>query len=120
MADLHLSIRLDLANGERIGPGKVALLEAIKETGSISAAARKMDMSYRRAWLLVEAINRSLRKPAVTSEVGGQHGGGAKITSVGEHIIALYREIEAQSRTAAKEQFRAIAGLARSAGKAAS
>ncbi|HWL05876.1 MAG TPA: LysR family transcriptional regulator [Xanthobacteraceae bacterium] len=120
MADLHLSIRLDLANGERIGPGKVALLEAIRETGSISAAARKMDMSYRRAWLLVEAINRSLRKPAVTSEVGGQRGGGARITAVGEDVIALYRDIETRSREAAKAEFRAVADLARSGRRAAS
>jgi molybdate transport system regulatory protein len=68
MPDTRLSIRLDLTSGDRIGPGKIALLEAIQATGSISAAARKIGMSYRRAWLLVEQINESLAEP-------GGHGG---------------------------------------------
>jgi molybdate transport system regulatory protein len=67
MAGTRLSIRLDLASGARIGPGKIALLEAIRSTGSISAAARSIGMSYRRAWLLVEEINEALREPAVTA-----------------------------------------------------
>jgi molybdate transport system regulatory protein len=67
MPDTRLSIRLDLTSGDRIGPGKIALLEAIQATGSISAAARKIGMSYRRAWLLVEQINESLQEPAVTA-----------------------------------------------------
>ena len=62
MADTRLSIRIDLTSGDRIGPGKIALLEAIRATGSISAAARQIGMSYRRAWLLVEEVNASLRK----------------------------------------------------------
>ena len=65
MAGTHLSIRIDLPSGNRIGPGKIALLEAIRSTGSISAAARSIGMSYRRAWLLVEEINQTLREPAV-------------------------------------------------------
>jgi len=77
MAGTHLSIRIDLASGDRIGPGKIALLEAIRSTGSISAAARSLRMSYRRAWLLVEEINHTLREPAVTAETGGSGGGGA-------------------------------------------
>ena len=71
MAGPRLSIRIDLASGDRIGPGKIALLEAIRSTGSISAGARALGMSYRRAWLLVEEINHALRKPAVTAETGG-------------------------------------------------
>src|SRR5882724_4524736 len=67
MTDNRLSIRIDLVTGDRIGPGKIALLEAIKAAGSISAAARKLDMSYRRAWLLVEEINAALSKPAVAA-----------------------------------------------------
>jgi molybdate transport system regulatory protein len=81
MARARLSIRVDLASGLRIGPGKVSLLETIRSTGSISAAARSLKMSYRRAWLLVEEIN-SLHKPAVTAESGRRHGGGAVVTAV--------------------------------------
>jgi molybdate transport system regulatory protein len=85
MADTHLSIRIDLASGARIGPGKIAPLEAIRSTGSISAAARSLGMSYRRAWLLAEQLNRSLRAPAVAAETGGS-GGGAMVTPVGDRI----------------------------------
>jgi molybdate transport system regulatory protein len=109
----HLSIRIDLATGDRIGPGKIALLEAIRSTGSISAAARAIGMSYRRAWLLVDEINRTLREPAVTAETGGVHGGGAMVTPVGEQVVQLYRAIETQARTAAGGEFRAIGKLIR-------
>ncbi|MGB8628952.1 MAG: winged helix-turn-helix domain-containing protein, partial [Xanthobacteraceae bacterium] len=91
MASPRLSIRIDLASGGRIGPGKIALLEAIRSTGSISAGARSLGMSYRRAWLLVDEVNRTLREPAVTAETGGRRGGGAVLTPVGERVIALYR-----------------------------
>ena len=94
MAGTHLSIRIDLASGGRIGPGKIALLEAIRSTGSISAAARSIGMSYRRAWLLVDEINQALRQPAVTAETGGVRGGGAAVTPVGERVVGLYRAIE--------------------------
>jgi molybdate transport system regulatory protein len=113
MADTHLSIRLDLANGDRIGPGKIALLEAIRAKGSISGAARQLGMSYRRAWLLVERINEAFREPAVTAATGGQHGGGAVVTPVGERVIDLYRSIEGLARTSAHQEFRAIARLVR-------
>jgi molybdate transport system regulatory protein len=113
MADTHLSIRIDLASGERIGPGKIALLEAIRSTGSISAAARTLGMSYRRAWLLVDEINRALREPAVTAEPGGPGGGGAVVTPVGERVVGLYRAIESHARTATGGDFRAIGRLIR-------
>jgi len=113
MADTHLSIRLDLANGDRIGPGKIALLEAIRSEGSISAAARRIGMSYRRAWLLVEQTHETLRQPAVATVTGGEHGGGAVVTPAGERIIELYRTIEGLARGSAHEEFRAIAMLVR-------
>jgi molybdate transport system regulatory protein len=91
MSNTRLSIRVDLASGDRIGPGKIALLEAIAQTGSISAAARALGMSYRRAWLLVEAINEALREPAVSAATGGQHGGGAMLTPTGERIVSERR-----------------------------
>ncbi len=113
MAGTHLSIRIDLASGDRIGPGKIALLEAIRSTGSISAAARSLGMSYRRAWLLVEELNRTLREPVVAAETGGPGGGGAVVTPVGERVVGLYRAIEAQARTAVGGEFRAIGKLIR-------
>lgn len=113
MSGTHLSIRIDLASGNRIGPGKIALLEAIRTTGSISAAARSLGMSYRRAWLLVEEINQTLREPAVKAEPGGVRGGGAVVTSAGERMVDLYRTIETQARTAADGEFRAIGKLIR-------
>ena len=113
MTDARLSMRLDLASGERIGPGKIALLEAIRSTGSISAAARQLGMSYRRAWLLVEEVNGALRKPAVASAAGGRQGGGANVTPVGEQVIELYRSIEGIARSSAREEFRAVSKLVR-------
>jgi len=85
----RLSIRIDVAGG-RIGPGKIALLEAIGEAGSISGAARKMKMSYRKAWLLVEDMNHVLGQPVVTTEIGGDSGGGAALTAIGEQVIASH------------------------------
>jgi molybdate transport system regulatory protein len=118
MAETSLSIRVDLPNRDRIGPGKVALLEAIRETGSISAAARRIGMSYRRAWLLVEQINDALAEPAVSAATGGRQGGGAILTPVGERIVALYRSIEAIARNSARDEFRAMGKLARKVRKA--
>ena len=114
MAGPRLSIRIGLVSGDRIGPGKIALLEAIRSTGSISAGARALGMSYRRAWLLVEEINHVLRKPAVTTETGGRSGGGAALTPVGERVVGLYRAIETHARRAAGGEFRAIEKLVRS------
>ena len=113
MAAARLSIRIDLASGDRIGPGKIALLEAIRSTGSISAAARSLGMSYRRAWLLVEEVNDALLEPAVTAETGGRSGGGAALTAAGNKVIDLYRAIEARARSAASGEFRAIGKLVR-------
>jgi molybdate transport system regulatory protein len=113
MTDTRLSIRLDLSTGDRVGPGKIALLEAIRKAGSISAAARQLGMSYRRAWLLVEEINASLQEPAVISAVGGRKGGGAQVTPNGERVIEIYRAIESIARAAAKNEFRAMTRLTR-------
>jgi molybdate transport system regulatory protein len=113
MPAARLSIRIDLAGGIQIGPGKIALLQAIQTTGSISAGARSLGMSYRRAWLLVEEINHGLRKPAVTATTGGRHGGGAAITAVGERMIELYHAIESRARSAADREFRQFGALVR-------
>jgi molybdate transport system regulatory protein len=120
MKNPNLSIRLDLANGARIGPGKITLLEAIRAKGSISAAARHLGMAYRTAWLLVEQINEAMQEPAVATATGGQRGGGASLTAVGERIIELYRTIEQLTRTSARQEFRAIAKLVRQSEEARS
>lgn len=87
-----------------LGPGKVELLEAVREHGSISAAARSLDMSYRRAWLLIDELNQSLKSPATVSEQGGQSGGGCTLTPVGESIVRLYRDVEVQAQKACAKQ----------------
>jgi molybdate transport system regulatory protein len=96
-----------------IGPGKVALLEAIAATGSISAAAREFGMSYRRAWVLVDEMNRALTSPAVNTATGGAHGGGATLTEVGQAIVTRYRAIEAKAAEAAAKDIAALSRLIR-------
>lgn len=83
--------RIQFPTKERIGRGKIELLGHIRETGSISAAGRAMDMSYRRAWLLVDEMNRLFREPVVESQRGGKQGGGAVVTPFGEALIDRYR-----------------------------
>ena len=82
-----LSLRIDLDGGERIGPGKIALLKAVGETGSISAAGRALHMSYRRAWRLIEELNTCFKTPLVTAQTGGRSGGGAALTPLGKSVI---------------------------------
>ena len=88
------AIKIDFGTEVRLGPGKVRLLELIAETGSISAAARQMEMSYRRAWLLIDEVNGIFGNPVVETATGGTGGGGAKITPLGEAVIAAFRDIE--------------------------
>ncbi|RPI43891.1 MAG: LysR family transcriptional regulator [Betaproteobacteria bacterium] len=106
---LRIGTDRDLA----LGPGKVALLEAIRETGSISAAGRKLGMSYRRAWLLVDAMNRAFRLPVITTVTGGREGGGTALTETGQEIIRRYRKIEALACAAAEREIDAIGKLMR-------
>lgn len=103
-----LSLRIDFPDGVRLGPGKVALLEAIGRTRSISAAGRSLDMSYRRAWLLVDAVNRAFEEPAVVTHPG-RRDGGAELTPFGARLVALYRTVE---RRAAEASAPALAELA--------
>jgi molybdate transport system regulatory protein len=108
--------RLRIRQGDllAVGPGKVALLEAIAEHGSISAAARNLGMSYRRAWLLIDELNRALREPATHSGPGGASGGGSSLTPVGERIVALYRGIETRAHAACADQIRELTDLMKS------
>jgi len=99
-----------------IGPGRADLLEAISRSGSISAAARQLGMSYRRAWLLVDAVNRSFRRPLVERVTGGRGGGGARLTRQGEDALRLYRAIERKAaRSVRSELSRLARNLRRSA-----
>jgi molybdate transport system regulatory protein len=87
-----------------VGPGKISLLEAIRDTRSITAAAKSMGMSYRRAWILVDELNRSLASAAVASAIGGERGGGSALTDVGHELVEVYRRIEATAaRACAKD-----------------
>lgn len=103
-----LSVRIDLDPDGRIGPGKILLLENIHANGSISAAGRAMDMSYKRAWDLVDEINRICRHPAVERQTGGKNGGGAVLTPLGLSLVARYRKIERAAASAARKELAAL------------
>src|SRR6202023_4073229 len=103
-----LSVRIDLDAETRIGPGKIKLLENIHANGSISAAGRTMDMSYKRAWDLVDEINRICRHPAVERQSGGKNGGGAILTPFGVSLVARYRKIERSAESAARKELHAL------------
>jgi molybdate transport system regulatory protein len=107
MADL--SIRIDFGPYLRVGPGKIALLEQIASLGSISAGGRAMDMSYRRAWELIEELNTIFGKPVVESRSGGKKGGGATLTPLGLSLIARYRAMELAAAAATEPQLKALA-----------
>ncbi|WP_244817833.1 winged helix-turn-helix domain-containing protein [Caballeronia sp. Lep1P3] len=110
-AEVRFRMRISKGETVAIGPGKVALLEAVRDHGSISAAARSLAMSYRRAWLLIDELNRSLESPATVSEQGGQSGGGCVLTPVGERIVKLYREIEARAQAACAAEIASLTRL---------
>lgn len=103
-------VRVDFAAGNSVGPGKIQLLEAISLSGSLSAAARTVGMSYRRAWLLLHDINESFPEAAVQLSVGGRAGGGAALTQFGARLIAAYREFEAAVQVQAGRSFAGMVG----------
>lgn len=98
-AALRAQLRLWLGDDIALGPGKADLLAAISEAGSIAAAGRRLSMSYRRAWLLVDTMNRCFREPLVVSAVGGSGGGGAHLTATGQEVLRLYRALQADVGT---------------------
>jgi molybdate transport system regulatory protein len=114
MGGVRLTLRVDFGTDRAIGPGKVLLLEAIRDTGSISQAGRSLGMSYRRAWLLVDDMNRCFREPVVTAQPGGSQGGGAALTAFGERLIKKYRTIETEATAAAKPQLHDLEASVRS------
>lgn len=107
---MKAEVRLHIRDGGHasafaIGPGKIALLEAIRDTGSITSAAKMLGMSYRRAWLLVDETNRCLTGPAVETASGGEHGGGSALTPTGEALVARYRALERETGSAVRRTF---------------
>lgn len=93
-------LRVVIAPGIGIGPGKAALLEGIRETGSIAAAGRRIGMSYKRAWLLVNALNGHFPEPVIEASKGGKDGGGARLTPTGEELLSAYRDMQARTDAA--------------------
>ncbi|WP_035180045.1 winged helix-turn-helix domain-containing protein [Acidocella facilis] len=110
-APYRLSLRIYLPNGLRLGPGKIALLQAVATQGSISAAARAQRISYKRAWDLLEEMNRLLEAPVIETMQGGKTGGGARLTATGEKLLAHYRAVLDAAEETAGGALRAIAAL---------
>jgi molybdate transport system regulatory protein len=119
MADRHshdqpvVSLRIDFAPGLRLGPGKADLLQGIAQSGSIAAAGRRMGMSYKRAWLLVETLNAMFAEPLVVSTKGGRAGGGAELTETGRQVLERYRTIETSLRASASAEIDWLASAVR-------
>lgn len=111
MSAISIKIRLPYQHLVAIGPGKADLLEAIDKSGSISAGARAMGMSYKRAWDLVDAMNKSFREPLVVTVTGGSQGGGARVTSFGQDVLARYRMMEAKANQSIIQDAEALAEL---------
>jgi molybdate transport system regulatory protein len=115
LKSVRVQFRLRITRGADIavGPGKVDLLEAIAKTGSITAAARTLGMSYRRAWLLVDTMNRSFTRPVVETEAGGRRGGGTRLTQVGAEVLRRYRKVERLAERAGAAELLALTKLLR-------
>jgi molybdate transport system regulatory protein len=106
----HIRIRIYLGDGHSVGPGKVQLLRAVGELGSISAAARSMDMAYRHAWELIDDMNQCFRSPVVKATSGGRAGGGASLTPFGEEVVRRFRAMEEAAQGAMAKDLAALEG----------
>ncbi len=111
---LQPRIRVYQGKDVALGPGKIELLAHVAETGSLSEAARRMKMSYMKAWLLVQIMNKSFRKPVVKAGRGGTGGGGAELTDAGRRVLALYQEMDAAARAAMEESWTKLRRLLKS------
>jgi molybdate transport system regulatory protein len=115
VATARLTLRVDLDEERAIGPGKIRLLEAIRDTGSITKAGLALGMSYRRAWLLVDDMNNCFREPVIAAQAGGSNGGGAALTPFGARLIDQYRAIEADAHSATASRLRELEAACRGA-----
>ena len=106
-ARLRIVLEPDIA----IGPGKADLLEGINETGSIAGAGRALGMSYKRAWYLIETMNRCFKRPLVEASKGGRAGGGARLTELGHEVLTRYRRMEALTGEAVEPEMAALRGI---------
>lgn len=104
----RLTIRIDFDGERHVGHGKIRLIEMVGEHGSISAAARAMGMSYRRAWLLLDEVNRMFADSVVETQLGGKGGGNARLTDFGKTLVELYREIEMQTSHAYSRRIKGL------------
>ena len=109
--DLKPQIRIMFRKAIAMGPGKADLLRAIDETGSISAAARQMEMSYRRAWLLVDTMNQAFKSPVVVTLTGGKAGGGAAVTEFGKEVLHRYSAMEEKASASVAKELRNFADM---------
>jgi molybdate transport system regulatory protein len=110
----HLSIRIDFEpSGSALGPGMAQLLERVAELGSIRRAAASMDMSYRKAWLLIQEIQKTFDGPIVTAEAGGLSGGGTRLTELGAGLLKLYRRVESRATDATRSDLDSLSALVR-------
>ncbi len=109
MAAPVVRFRIDFAEHSSLGPGKICLLEAIRDSGSLSQGARNIGMSYRRAWLLVESLKNTFREPVTAASTGGKDGGGMIVTAFGAALIKNYRELERDFATLAARRLQAVA-----------
>jgi molybdate transport system regulatory protein len=114
----RLTLRVDFGSKRSIGPGKIRLLEEICRRGSISQAGRTLGMSYRRAWLLIDDLNRCFRQPVVRAKSGGWQGGGAVLTEFGFGLVRDYRAIESAASGAAKSRLRSLEAALRTSRRA--
>ena len=105
---LKVRLRIDFDDLHSVGPGKIALLERMRDCGSLSQAARELDMSYRRAWQLLDSLNTSFNEPVIVTSVGGKGGGGSEITPVGLALIDTFRALEAEVTTLAQRHFKPL------------
>jgi molybdate transport system regulatory protein len=110
-SEFQFRLRIRRGDDIAVGPGKIDLLEAIARTGSITAAAKSLDMSYRRAWMLVDTMNRCFKSRVVETEAGGERGGGTQLTPLGAKLVRSYRLIEARAARAAAAEIAALTSL---------
>jgi molybdate transport system regulatory protein len=112
--EIRLRLRVLSGGNIALGPGKIELLEQIQQTGSITEAARHLDMSYMRAWTLIRMMNRCFKEPLVVSLRGGSAGGGAQLTETGRKALAIYQQMDADSRKAIEPRWQQLQRLLRS------